>query len=53
MNSKTIIIQKPGPPESMQWENLEVPSPSSGQVTIKHSYIGLNYIDIIIIIESI
>ncbi len=45
MNSKTIIIQKPGPPESMQWENLEVPSPSSGQVTIKHSYIGLNYID--------
>ena len=45
MNSKTIVIQNPGPPESMIWENLEVPSPSSGQVTIRHSYIGLNYID--------
>ena len=29
----------------MHWEDLEISSPTVGHVTIKHSYIGLNYID--------
>ena len=29
----------------MQWEDLEIPFPKNGYVTIKHSYIGINYID--------
>ena len=29
----------------MLWEDVEVSSPSPGHVTLKHSYIGLNYID--------
>jgi NADPH2:quinone reductase len=45
MKSKTIIINTPGPAENMNWEDLEVSYPDRGQVTIKHSYIGLNYID--------
>ena len=45
MKSKTIIIKNPGPPENMLWEDLEITSPPKGHVTIKHSYVGLNYID--------
>ena len=45
MKSKTIKIKCPGPPENMLWEDVEVSSPASGHVTLKHSYIGLNYID--------
>ena len=29
----------------MYWDDLEISSPSAGHVTLKHSYIGLNYID--------
>ncbi len=45
MIAKTIRVKKPGPPESMEWEDLEVPYPPEEQVTIKHTYVGLNYID--------
>ena len=45
MKSKTIRIKNPGPPENMLWEDVEISSPASGHVTVKHSYIGLNYID--------
>ena len=45
MNSKTIRINTPGPPENMYWDNLEISAPSAGHVTLKHSYVGLNYID--------
>ncbi len=45
MLSKTIRIINPGPPENMLWENLSIPKPSASYVTIKHSYVGLNYID--------
>ncbi|MBF96117.1 MAG: Quinone oxidoreductase 1 [Alphaproteobacteria bacterium MarineAlpha9_Bin4] len=45
MKSKTIIIRNPGPAENMKWENLNIDSPSQGFVTVKHSYVGLNYID--------
>ena len=45
MKSKTIIIKSPGPAENMQWENLDVAFPTKGYVTVKHSYVGLNYID--------
>ena len=44
MLSKTIRIIILGP-ENMHWDEIEVPFPSEGYVTIKHSYIGLNYID--------
>ena len=32
----------------MQWEDLEISAPKNGFVTIKHSYIGINYIEHII-----
>ena len=45
MISKTIRIHEPGPAENMKWDEIEVPIPTEGNVTIKHSYVGLNYID--------
>ena len=45
MISKTIKVHNPGPAESMKWEDVEIPFPSRENITIKHSYVGLNYID--------
>ncbi len=45
MLSKTIRVHHPGPAENMKWEKVEVSDPSAGHIQIKHSYIGLNYID--------
>ena len=42
---KKIQIEENGGPEKMLWKNFDLPDPEAGQVTIKHSYIGLNYID--------
>ena len=42
---KKIRIEENGGPEKMLWKNCDLPDPEAGQVTIKHSYIGLNYID--------
>ncbi len=43
--TKAIRIHEYGGPEVMRWEDIEVGAPEPGQVRIKHSAIGLNYID--------
>ena len=40
-----IRIHEHGGPEVMRWEALEVGEPGPGEVRIKHTAIGLNYID--------
>ena len=45
MKIKAIRIKENGGPEKMNWEELEINAPSSGEVTIKHSFVGLNFID--------
>ncbi|MBV68794.1 MAG: quinone oxidoreductase [Pelagibacterales bacterium] len=45
MKSKTVIVKNPGPAENMLWEDIDIAFPTIGHVTIKHSYVGLNYID--------
>ncbi len=44
--TKAIRIKKPGGPEVMSWEDVEVGKPGPGQVRIKHTAVGLNFIDI-------
>src|SRR5919108_3398286 len=44
--SKSILMHENGGPEKMQLEDVEVGSPGPGQVKIKHTAIGLNFIDI-------
>src|SRR6202140_1232166 len=40
-----IRIHQPGGPEAMQWEEVTVGDPGPGEARIRHTAIGLNYID--------
>jgi NADPH2:quinone reductase len=41
-----IRIHQTGGPEVLQWEAIEVGSPKAGEVRLKHTAVGLNYIDV-------
>src|SRR4030095_5297750 len=40
-----IRIHSYGGPEVLRWESVEVPDPGPGQVRVRHTAIGLNFID--------
>ena len=42
---KAIRIHKPGGPEVLSWDDIAVPPPGDGEAQIRHTAIGLNYID--------
>ncbi len=42
---KAIRVHETGGPEVMRWEEFDPGSPAVGEVRIRHSFIGLNYID--------
>jgi NADPH2:quinone reductase len=44
--SKSILIHQTGGPEKMQLADVDVGSPGPGQVKIRHTAIGLNFIDV-------
>lgn len=44
--ARAIRIQEAGGPEVMRLEDIEVPAPAEGEVRLRHTAIGLNYIDV-------
>jgi NADPH:quinone reductase len=40
-----IRFEKPGGPEVLAWREIELGRPSEGQVRLRHTAVGLNYID--------
>ena len=46
MQSKTIRFQQPGGPEVLKLETVEVGAPGPGQALLRHTAIGLNYMDV-------
>ena len=42
---KAIRIHKTGGPEVLTWEDVEVPAPKQGEALVRHTAVGLNYID--------
>lgn len=40
-----IRIEQTGGPEQMQWVEVDVPKPGSGEVVVRNTAVGLNYID--------
>ena len=42
---KAIRISEQGPPEVMKWEDIEIGPPGAGEIQMRHTSIGLNYID--------
>ena len=45
MKVNAIRIAKQGGPEVMEWQPMEVGEPGQGQILIRHTAVGLNYID--------
>ncbi len=44
--SKSIRIHEVGGPEKLLWEDVDVPAPGVGEVQLRHTAVGLNYIDV-------
>jgi NADPH2:quinone reductase len=44
--TSAIRIHQAGGPEVLQWEKIEVGAPKVGEVRLKHTAVGLNYIDV-------
>ncbi|HLO64576.1 MAG TPA: quinone oxidoreductase [Azonexus sp.] len=40
-----IRIHHTGGPEVLAWEEVDLPAPAPGEVTVRHHAVGLNYID--------
>jgi NADPH2:quinone reductase len=43
---KAIRVHQTGGPENLRYEDVDVPPPAAGEVTVRHSAIGLNFIDV-------
>ncbi len=43
--SRAIRIHRPGGPEELRWEEVEVGVLGAGQVRLRHTAVGLNFID--------
>ena len=41
-----VRLKKQGGPEVMTFEEVEVPPPGAGEVTLRHTAVGLNFIDV-------
>lgn len=41
-----IRVHEPGGPGQMQWESVQVPEPQAGEALVRHTAVGLNYIDV-------
>lgn len=44
--TKAIRIHRFGGPEEMRWEDVEVGQPGPGQALVRHTAVGLNFIDV-------
>ena len=42
---KVIKIDKNGGPDVMIWKDLKLLKTDNNEITIKHTYVGINYID--------
>ena len=42
---RAIRIHAPGGPEAMQWEDVAVGDPGPGEARVRHTAVGVNYID--------
>ena len=44
--TKVVVIEKFGGPEVLQWREESVPAPGSVEVLVRHTAVGLNFIDV-------
>ena len=41
-----IVVHETGGPEVMKWEEVSVGDPGPGEIRIRHTAVGLNFIDV-------
>jgi NADPH2:quinone reductase len=41
-----IIVKRTGGPEVLEWSTVDVAAPARGEISIRHTAIGLNFIDV-------
>ena len=46
MRSHAIRFHETGGPDKFKWEEVEVGDPGKGEILIRHTAVGLNYIDV-------
>jgi NADPH:quinone reductase len=46
VRANRIVMNSPGPPSVLRYQQYEVATPASGEVLIRQTAIGLNYVDI-------
>ncbi len=46
MKTHGMRVHQYGGPEELRWEEYDVPPPGPGQVLLRHTAVGLNYIDV-------
>jgi NADPH2:quinone reductase len=44
--SHGIRVSKPGGPEQLAWTELEVPPPAAGEVQLRQTAVGVNFVDV-------
>jgi NADPH2:quinone reductase len=44
--SKAIRVERPGGPEALQWADVPVGQPGPGEALVRHTAIGVNFIDV-------
>lgn len=44
--AKAIRMHETGGPEVLRWEEVDVPEPGPGQILVRHTAVGLNFIDV-------
>ncbi|WP_219417020.1 quinone oxidoreductase family protein [Pseudonocardia nigra] len=40
-----VVLHEQGGPEKLRWERVEVPPPGRGEARLRHTAVGLNYVD--------
>src|SRR5450432_1493593 len=43
---KAIVVHEVGGPEKLSWEDVPEPQPGPGEVRLRHTALGLNFIDV-------
>lgn len=46
LQTEAIVVERHGGPEVLQPRTVDVPAPGRGEVRVRHSFIGVNFIDV-------
>ncbi len=46
LSAGAVVVQRYGGPEELGWQTVSVPPPGPGEVRLRHTAIGVNYIDV-------